>query len=59
MTAIRALFLLMSTVVLIGIWLSGFAQVHWFLYVAPVMLTFAGVTGICPGLIVFKKLGLK
>lgn len=35
---------------LIGIWLSGFDQVHWFMYVLPVIFTLSAVFGICPGI---------
>jgi len=53
------LFLLMAAVILLGIWLTGFGVVHWVLYFPVVALIFAGVTGICPGYIIFRKLGLK
>jgi len=59
MSAMRMLFLFMAALILIGIWLTGFNVVHWLLYVPPAALIFAGVTGICPGLIIFKKLGFK
>lgn len=59
MSAMRMLFLFMAALILIGIWLTGFNVVHWFLYIPPAALIFAGVTGICPGLIIFKKLGFK
>jgi hypothetical protein len=59
MTAIRAQFISIAIVVFIGILLTGFDKVHWFLYLPVVMLLFAGLTGICPGLLIWKKLGLK
>ena len=59
MNAQRMLFLTVAILISIGIWLSGFNQVHWLLYVPVAALTFAGITGICPGLILFKKLGAK
>ena len=59
MTAVRMQFLLMAVIILIGIWLSGFDQVQWFLYIPLVMLVFAGVTGICPGMMIWEKLGFK
>jgi hypothetical protein len=40
-------------------WLSGFGNVHWFLYVPVAALAFAGITGICPGYLLFQKLGFK
>jgi hypothetical protein len=49
----------MSVLILVGIWLTGFKAVHWFMYVPPAVLIFAGVTGICPGLMLFRKLGMK
>lgn len=43
-------FLLNSTLfMLTGIWLSGFDQVHLFMYVLPVIFTLAATFGICPG----------
>lgn len=59
MSAQRMLFLTMATLIAIGIYLSGYKSVHWFIYVPFAALLFAGVTGICPGLIMFKKLGFK
>ena len=59
MSALRMQFLSIAAVVLIGVWLTGFDQAHWFLYVPVAMFTFAGLTGICPGLIFWKKIGLK
>lgn len=59
MTAQRMLFLTMALLISAGIYLSGYQTVHWLLYVPAVMLLFAAVTGICPGLMLFKKLGFK
>jgi hypothetical protein len=58
-TAQRAHFISVALMVFIGIWLTGFDKVHWFLYVPVIALTFAGITGICLGLIFWKKVGLK
>ena len=58
-SAMRAQFISTALLILVGIWLTGFKTVHWFLYVPVVALFFAGITGICPGLIAWKKLGLK
>jgi len=41
---------------MLAIWLSGFAEVHWFSYVLPSFLTFAAVSGLCPGLFISKKI---
>lgn len=59
MSAIRMLFLMVSATLLIGIWLTGFGVVHWLLYIPVAGLTFAGVSGICPGYLVFQKIGFK
>lgn len=53
------LFLVFIALVLwAGIYLTGFDQVHWLLFVPPSFLTFAAVTAICPGLI-FTKLACR
>ena len=59
MSAQRMMFLSTAAVILAGIGLTGFTVVHWLLYVPVVALSVAGITGFCPGLIVFKKLGFK
>jgi len=48
--AIR-MFLINSVLFLIaGIGLTGFDQVHWFLYTIPVIYTLSALFGICPGI---------
>ncbi len=59
MSAIRMLFIVMAVVISAGIWLSGYNQVHWLLYIPPAALLFAGISGICPGYMLFSKLGFK
>jgi hypothetical protein len=59
MSALRVLFLVIAAVILLGIWLTGFGVAHWVLYLPAAFLAFAGITGICPGLIILTKLGLK
>jgi hypothetical protein len=59
MTALRMLFLFMAAFIALGIWLTGINNVHWLLYIPPAALLFAGITGICPGMMLFKKLGFK
>jgi hypothetical protein len=54
--ALRMTFLAMAIAVWLGIWLTGFGVAHWVLYLPAVFLTFAGITGFCPGLIVNKFL---
>jgi len=58
-SSLRAQFISTAVVVLTGIGLTGFDKVHWFLYVPVAALALAGITGICPGLILWRKLGLK
>ncbi|MBF0125345.1 MAG: hypothetical protein HQL60_08415 [Magnetococcales bacterium] len=52
-------FLIVAIMIVVGIFLTGFAVVHWFLYVPAAALAFAAITGICPGLMVLRKLGLQ
>ena len=59
MTAQRMLFLSMAILISLGIYLTGYTSVHWVLYIPAIALLFAAVTGICPGLMLFKKLGFK
>jgi hypothetical protein len=59
MSAIRMLFIFMAAFITLGIWLTGFNQVHWLLYIPPAALLFAGITGICPGYMIFRKLGFR
>jgi len=59
MTAQRMLFLSIATIIFAGIWLTGFDRVHWILYLPPAFLAFAGISGICPGLIFWRKLGFR
>ena len=59
MSAIRMLFIFMAVFISAGIWLTGYQNVHWLLYIPPVVLLFAGITGICPGYMIFRKIGLK
>lgn len=59
MSAQRMLFITMAALIYGGIYLTGHANVHWLLYVPLAALLFAGITGICPGMMLFKKLGFK
>jgi len=42
----------LSLLILLGIWLSGFDQVHWFLLLIPAFLIFSAISGFCVGLII-------
>lgn len=59
MTAQRMLFLTMAILIALGIYLSGYQTVHWVLYIPAAALFFAAITGVCPGLMLYKKLGFK
>ncbi len=59
MTAQRMVYLTMATVVSIGIWHTGFDKASWVLYIPAAFTLFAGITGICPGLLFWRKCGLK
>lgn len=54
--AMRNFFFVTGSILWLGIWLTGFGQVHWLLYVPAVFFAFAVVTGICPGIIISKML---
>lgn len=53
---LRMTFLSIGTVVLIGNILTGVSQVSWVLWLPPVLLPFAALTGICPFKIVWEKI---
>ena len=59
MTANQLLYLSFALIILIGISLTGFKEVHWLLYIPLVFATFAGITGFCVNLWFWKKLGFK
>ena len=48
--AMRFFLLVIGSVMLLGIWLTGFNIAHWLLFVPVVFFYFAAATGICPGL---------
>lgn len=54
--AMRFFFISAAVLILIGIWLSGFDKVHWFIYAVPGFFLFAAAVGICPGLIMAQKI---
>jgi len=56
--ALRLTLLTIGTILSLGIWLTGVNTVHWVLYVPTAFVLFAGITGICPGLI-FNKILFK
>lgn len=50
----RLTFLNTSILAFIGIFLSGYDQVHWFIYVVPVVYLFSAATGFCPGIAISR-----
>ena len=52
--ALRMTFLLIGMFIFLGMWLTGLNVVHWLLYLPAIFLMFAGITGICPSLILNK-----
>lgn len=38
-----------------GIYLSGFATVHWLIYVPAVFALFASLSGLCPGMFLIRS----
>jgi len=48
--AMRFFFFVIGSVILLGIWLTGFGVAHWLLYLPVVFFYLATITGICPGL---------
>lgn len=54
--AVRFFLFVLGSTIWLGIWLTGFNQAHWLLYVPAVFLYFAALTGICPGLIISRML---
>ena len=53
--SMRVWFAAFALVILIGIYLTGFAIVHWFLYVPVVGFIFAAASGICPSQLLISK----
>ena len=56
MSAQRVFFLMIGAVILLGIYV--FPHISWFMYL-PVLMCIGAFFGICPGLFILKKLGLK
>ena len=53
-SSMRFFFLFSGSVIWAGIWLTGFATVHWLLYFPAIFFYFAAITGICPGIIISR-----
>jgi ABC-type polysaccharide/polyol phosphate export permease len=57
-SATRFFLLVVSILIWLGIWLTGFNNVHWILYVPAAFLLLAAILGVCPGMF-FSRLLLK
>ena len=58
-SANRMTFLSIAAVVAIGNTLTGWGTISWVLWIPPIALSVAAITGVCPFLIVWQKLGFK
>lgn len=54
--AMRFFFVVASSIIWLGIWLTGFSTAHWLLYIPAISFVFAATTGICPGMIISNML---
>ena len=52
----RLLFVNITLLSSIGIWLTGLDQVHWSVYLVPGALAFAAFSGYCVGLDIAKAI---
>lgn len=53
----RMTFLSVACVVALGNTLTGWGVVRWILWIPPIALSLAAITGVCPFKIIFEKLG--
>ena len=58
-SAQRMTFLSVAAVVALGNTLTGWASVSFVLWIPPIALSLAAITGVCPFLIVWEKLGFS
>ncbi|MBU2494862.1 MAG: hypothetical protein KJ571_19740 [Bacteroidetes bacterium] len=54
--SMRVWYAAFAVVIFLGIYLTGFAVVHWLLYVPVAGFVFAAVSGICPSQLLFMKM---
>ena len=58
--SMRAWYVLVAAILWTGIYLTGFSDVSWLLYVPAAGFVFAAITGICPSqLAIFKMFESK
>jgi hypothetical protein len=54
--ALRLFLFLISAIISLGIYLTGYNVAHWILYFPAVFLLLASISGICPGIFFMKKI---
>ena len=54
-SATKAFFLFIGLLLWTGIWLTGLDTVHWLLYLPATFFLISALTGICPGMLLFKE----
>ncbi|MBT3169172.1 MAG: hypothetical protein HN952_06005 [Candidatus Cloacimonetes bacterium] len=52
----RLFFAVSAIVIWLGIYLTGFRNAHWILYIPAVSFVFAVITGFCPGMMFAKMI---
>lgn len=52
----KIFFLFVGVLLWLGIWQTGFETAHWLLYLPATFFLFSAVTGVCPGMLLFKEL---
>jgi len=55
----RMTFFSIAMVVTIGNTLTGWGVISWILWIPPIALSLAAITGVCPFKIIFEKLGFS
>lgn len=53
----RMTFFSIAMVITIGNTLTGWGVISWILWIPPIALSLAAITGVCPFKIIFEKLG--
>ena len=54
--SMKVFFFFIGIIMWTGIWLTGFNEAHWILYLPASFFLFSAITGICPGLILFGEI---
>ena len=54
--SMRVWFAFVGIILWAGIYLTGFSNVHWLLYVPAAGFIFSAITGICPSLVAISKM---